>query len=364
MLAKAGLSPRELEQDGRTYQFLIQAEVPATTINPKVIVIILNWNGREDTLECLASVMQLKYTSNEIVVVDNGSTDGSVEAISEQYPGVALLQTGSNLGYAGGNNVGIEYALGHGADYVLILNNDVVVAPDLLTEFMNAANLLPDGAVLGAKLYSYDQPDTLCSLAGRWNSASSSFDYIGRNQKDGPPFDGMLQVDYVIGCALFSSTNTFRNVGLLDERFFLNYEETDWCYRARAKGYKCVVIPKAKLWHKVSSSFGGSDSPIHTYFMSRNELIWAKKHLSAAVIRKLKQRRIANAKRILFPHLQIPCKERRSAKGLIWSIATWVKTIKRNIADPTNRAMLLGLRDYYLGRYGNCPNKVRMLKNE
>lgn len=361
MLARAGLSPRELEQDGQTYQFLIQAEVPTPIINPKVTVIILNWNGREDTLECLASIRQLEYTNHEIVVVDNGSTDGSVDVISKQYPSVTLLQTGANLGYAGGNNVGIEYALSHGADYVLILNNDIVVAPDLLTEFVNAANLLPTGSVLGAKLYSYDQPDTLCSLAGRWNSASSSFEYIGRNQKDGPLFECMLEVDYVIGCALFTSADCFRDVGLLDEKFFLNYEETDWCYRARAKGHKCIVIPKAKLWHKVSSSFGGADSPVHTYFMTRNELIWAKKHLPSPIRIKLHKRSINTIRRILFPQFFFSSAELPLAKKWIWSFSSWLKAIKRNISNPTNKAILIGLRDYYLGRYGDCPDQVRKL---
>ena len=331
------------------------------TNNPLIMIVVLNWNGKEDTLECLASLDQLEYPNYSVVVVDNGSSDDSVNAISKLRPNITILQTGSNLGYAGGNNVGIEYALDHGADYVLILNNDVVVAPDLLTEFMNAANLLPDGSVLGAKLYSYDQPDTLCSLAGRWNSASSSFDYIGRNQKDGPLFEGMLQVDYVIGCALFTSANTFRDVGMLDEKFFLNYEETDWCYRARAKGYKCVVIPKAKLWHKVSSSFGGSDSPVHTYFMTRNELIWAKKHLPRSIRIKLHKRSIDTIRRILFPQFVCSSAELPLAKRWIWSFSSWLKAIKRNISSPANKAILIGLRDYYLGRYGDCPDQVRKL---
>jgi GT2 family glycosyltransferase/2-polyprenyl-3-methyl-5-hydroxy-6-metoxy-1,4-benzoquinol methylase len=358
-LAKVGLSANQLKQDGQTYQFLIEAEVPTQTTPPKVTAIILNWNGKEDTLECLASVRQLDYTNLEIVVVDNGSTDGSVDAISKQYPGVMLLQTGSNLGYAGGNNVGIKYALGHGADYVLILNNDVVVAPDFLTEFVNAANLLPTGSVLGAKLYSYDRPDTLCSLAGQWNSESSSFEYIGCNQKDGPLFECMLEVDYVIGCALFTSADSFRDVGLLDEKFFLNYEETDWCYRARANGHKCIVVPKAKLWHKVSSSFGGPDSPVHTYFMTRNELIWAKKHLPRFVRTKLHIRSMGKLRRILCPPFRLTTADLPLVKGLLWSFFSWLKTIKRNISNPANKAILVGLRDYYLGRYGDCPDQVR-----
>ena len=112
---------------------------------PKVAVIILNWNGKEDTLECLASVKKLDYSNYEIVLVDNGSVDDSVDAISKQYPDMTLLQTGENLGYAGGNNVGIRWALEQGADYILLLNNDTIVAADLLSAFINAANVLASG---------------------------------------------------------------------------------------------------------------------------------------------------------------------------------------------------------------------------
>lgn len=356
-LAKAGMSTKELERDGQTYQFLIEAEAPALNTTPKVAIVILNWNGKEDTLECLASARQLDYKNHEIVVVDNGSTDDSTDAVTKQYPDVTLLQTGSNLGYAGGNNVGIKYALSHDAKYILILNNDVIVAPDLITEFLNAVNFLPTGSVLGAKIYSYDQPDTLCSFAGRWDSATNRFEYIGNNQKDDQFFNCPLQVDYVIGCSLFVSAETFNDIGLMDEKFFLNYEETDWCYRARAKGHQCVVIPKARIWHKVSSSFGGANSPIHTYFMSRNELIWAKRHLPISARKALLKRNINTAQRILFPPFILTANNLPLMKRLLWSFYSWLKAIKRNIAIPTNKAVLLGLRDYYLGRHGNCPIK-------
>ncbi len=228
-LRKSGLVAGPLEQDAETFQFLVVAEKPKHSPSPRVAVIILNWNGKEDTLECLASVGQLDYPNYEVVVVDNGSSDDSTNAISKQYPDVTVLQTGENLGYAGGNNVGIRWALGHDADFVFLLNNDTIVSPDLLSAFVSAENILPANSVLGAKIFFYDKSDTLWFAGGRWQSESNRLEHIGHDQANGPDFNHFAQVDYITGCALFASAATFKEVGLLDESFFLTYEETDWC---------------------------------------------------------------------------------------------------------------------------------------
>ena len=330
---------------------------------PKVAVILLNWNGKEDTLECLASVKQLDYTSYEIVLVDNGSTDDSVDAILKQHPDVTLLQTGENLGYAGGNNVGIRWALEQGADYILLLNNDTIVATDLLSAFVSAAKLLPSGSILGAKIYFYDKPDTLWFAGGRWRSESNSFEHIGYGQPDSDEFNHKIEVDYITGCALFANAATFKEIGLLDDTFFLTYEETDWCYRAKAKGHKCIVIPEAKLWHKVSSSFGGADSPLVNYFMTRNKLLWAKKHLSFLIRMELLQDGLLSFQGILLPAWIWTNADLPLGKKILWCFSTWVKTIKRNLENPMNQSTLFGLRDYYLGTLGDCPYPVRKLKN-
>ena len=125
---------------------------------PKVTVIILNWNGKEDTLECLASVKKIDYSNFEIVLVDNGSVDDSVEAVSEHYPDVTLLQTGDNLGYAGGNNVGIRYALDNKAEYVLLLNNDTVVDVQLINAFIVASKAIVNRAIMGGKYIIMHNP--------------------------------------------------------------------------------------------------------------------------------------------------------------------------------------------------------------
>ena len=334
----------------------------ATKTHPFIIIIILNWNGKEDTLECLVSAKKFDYSNYEIVVVDNGSVDGSVDAISKQYPDVTLLQTGENLGYAGGNNVGISWALEQKADYILLLNNDTIVAADLLSAFVNAANILPTGSVLGAKIFFYDKPDTLWFAGGRWRNESNSFEHIGCGQLDGIEFNHKLEVDYITGCALFADAGTFKEIGLLDDAFFLTYEETDWCYRARAKGHRCIVIPEAKLWHKISSSFGGADSPLVNYFMTRNKLLWAKKHLSFLIRMKLLQEGLLRVQCIFLPPWIWATGDLLLVKKILWSFSTWLKTIKRNTANPMNQSTLFGLRDYYLGRLGDCQTPVRKLK--
>lgn len=340
----------------------IDPEASALSAIPKVTIVILNWNGKEDTLECLASVGHLDYPNYEVVVVDNGSTDDSVDAISKQYPDITLLQTGANLGYAGGNNVGIRWALDHDADFVFLLNNDTIVSPALLREFVNANNLLPINSVLGAKIFIYDNPDILWCAGSRWDSGSNYFEHIGFGQTGTTEFNSVAEVDYITGCALFASAVTFKEVGLLDESFFLTYEETDWCYRARAKGHKCIFVPDAQLWHKVSSSFGGADSPLVSYFMQRNRLLWAKKHLAQSVRIRLHKESFRTVRKILLPTLSLPKTNLPLVKKMLWSLSSWLKTRRRNLANPMNQATLMGLRDYYLSRFGNCPPKVRTLR--
>jgi GT2 family glycosyltransferase len=331
---------------------------------PKVSVIILNWNGKEDTLECLLSTKQLDYSNYEIILVDNGSTDGSVDAISKQYPDITLLQTDENLGYAGGNNVGIRWALEHETDYVLILNNDTTVSTGLLSAFINAANQLPSGSILGAKIYFYDNPDTLWFAGSRWRNETNSFEIIGYGQRDSIEFNHKIEVDYITGCALFADAAAFKDIGLFGEDFFLTYEETDWCYRAKARGYKCVVIPEAKLWHKVAASFGGRSSPLYTYFMTRNKLLWARLHLPLPKRIQIFKKNTQKLKHLIFPKFYLSSLNSPLPKRILWSVASWLNLIRRNLTMPDNLAFLLGLRDYYLGKLGNCPEKVRHLSKK
>ena len=327
--------------------------------SPSVTVIVLNWNGKVDTLECLGSLAKLDYPNFKIVVVDNASSDNSVVEIRAKFPEVVILETGDNLGFAGGNNVGIRWALQDGTDYILILNNDTIVAHDLLNAFVSAAKQQKDKAVLGAKIYFFDTPDMIWFAGGVWVKEQNKFIHLGWKQHDCSDFANISETDYITGCAMFIHADIFNDIGLLDEKFFLVYEETDWCYRAKARGYKCLVIPEAKLWHKVSASFGGSTSPIVRYFSVRNKLFWGKKHCSFSTMLKLHLESMRLLYDMFFPPLSCGKEAVCFPKNIYWSWLRWKETRKRE--KFLDKAALAGLRDFYLGRYGNCPDKVRKL---
>jgi GT2 family glycosyltransferase len=328
---------------------------------PLIHVIVLNWNGREDTLECLKSLEGLDHPRFCVVVVDNGSVDGSVAAIREKYPDVAVLETGANLGYAGGNNVGIQWSLSHGADFILLLNNDTVVAPNLLSALSRAAELLPEGSIIGAAISFFDRPDVLWFGGASWSTEKLGFRTTcrGRALSDLPeePFES----DYITGCALFAPVSTFKATGLLDDNFFLTYEETDWCYRARTIGFRCFVTREARLWHKVSASFGGAGSPLVRYFMVRNRLLWGRRHLHGRQRRLLHQESWRILLRSVTVRVSLTEGDVSLAKRMIWTAASWFRGLRKNLNDPLIRAGLFGLRDYYLRRFGDCPAAVREL---
>ncbi len=244
-------------------------------IQRQVAVIVLNWNGKADTLSCLASLEACK--EGAIVVVDNGSTDGSVEAIRASFPHITLLQTGQNLGYAGGNNAGIEWALKEGFPYILILNNDTVVSPDLITQFLRGFEKQPDAGILGGKILLYSDPKILDHLGGMWNQEKGAFDFIGQ-RAPASEWQEMIPLDYVCGAAIMVKRTVFETVGLFDPRFFLFWEESDLCFRARKAGFGVYYCPEAELRHKVSASFVGG-KPHTSYFFWRNKLLWLERNL-------------------------------------------------------------------------------------
>ena len=251
-------------------------------MNPKVTIIVLNWNGKEDTIECLESLKHITYPNYEILLVDNGSTDGSVECFRERYPGMEIIENGENLGFAEGNNVGIRRAMDEGADYVLLLNNDTVVDPEFLGELVKVAKSGMSIGIVGPKIYYYDYAgrNDVIYFAGAelvlWKGSDIKYGY---REIDQGQCDEIKGVDEIEGTCLLIKSELVNKIGLLDPNFFAYREDTDFCMRAARKGFKLFYVPKAIIWHKVGASFGlARDNPFKVYLMIRNKFYVTKKN--------------------------------------------------------------------------------------
>jgi hypothetical protein len=248
----------------------------ATSVDaPRVGIVIVNYKGRDDTLECLASLERLAYAPVDVVLVDQASGDGTPAAVRERFPDVHVVENPVNNGFAGGNNVGIREALSRGADYLFLLNNDTVVDPDVLGPLVALSEMDPSVGVVGPKMLYHGQPNTVWAAGGRIDASGNSMllDEGTPDTPGGEPRD----VDFVVGCGLLVRRDVLEKIGLLDERFFLYYEESDLCARARGAGYRVVSHPGARLWHKVSRSTG-ADSEVTLYYMRRNVLLYLARH--------------------------------------------------------------------------------------
>lgn len=276
---------------------------------PLVYIIVLNWKGWEDTTECLNSIYRITYPRYRIVVVDNFSSDDSVSCIRQWAEGKGLrflsyekdiiqnksfktqnseacdsktliiIQTGENIGYAGGNNVGIRYALKNNADYVLILNNDTIVSPNFLEPLVLSAEREKIIGIIGGKILDYYKPDEIQTIGGGlYNPWLGRAKYVTTTG----------EVDFVSGCMMLIKNTLLNDIGLLDESYFLYFEEADFNFKAKAKGWKIAVNPESTIWHKQSKAIGGNISPLKDYYGTRNafyfNLKFHKMHLPFALV--------------------------------------------------------------------------------
>lgn len=315
--------------------------------HPLIAIIILNWNGKKDTLACLASLEKITYSNYEVILVDNGSKDDSVAVFQKEYPHLTLIETGKNLGFAGGNNPGIEHALKQGAEYIFLLNNDTVVAPDILDAFINDAS---SGDVLGAKLYLHSHPDIFDHFGGMWKKEKAAFELIGnRIQDDGKSWESPFELDYVCGAAFFIKRKVIETIGLLEPKFFLIWEESDFCFRAKKAGFSVKACPQAKVWHKVSASFVGG-KPHSTYFWWRGRMLWIKRNCSLAEKWHLYFK-------VLFPEICHLIKLQIIKTPLVFFSSKNKKgERKRNLRK--RNAALAGVRDFFLNRFGSGPSWI------
>lgn len=240
----------------------------------RLIAVVLSWNGRDDTLACLASLEGV-----EAICVDNGSGDGSVEAITDRFPDVELIATGVNLGFAGGNNVGIRRALERGADWVLLVNNDATIDPALPAALERAAALRPDAGVLAPKVLFAEPPDLVWYAGGHFNLwLGYSGRQKGYRERDDGRYDASHDVGRPTGAAMAVSRAALERAGLLDERLFAYVEDVEWGLRIREAGFALVFVPDARVWHRVSASTGGSGSTTNLYYDTRNTIWVCERH--------------------------------------------------------------------------------------
>jgi GT2 family glycosyltransferase len=247
--------------------------------SPLVVVVVLTWNGRDDTLACLAALARSEHAPLRVVVVDNGSSDGTVDAVRAAHPEVELLRSETNLGFAGGNNLGLERALSLGADHVLVLNNDVEISRGAIATLADAADRLPQAGAINPTILFAEPPDHVWFAGARFDPRRG---YNGRQrgygQPDDPAFTAPAETDRACGAALLVPRGVLEEIGGFDESLFLYSEDTDWSLRARAAGYRLYVVPDARVVHRVSASTGGESSPATLYYGFRNTLVVSERH--------------------------------------------------------------------------------------
>lgn len=286
---------------------------------PNISVIILNWNGWPDTIECLESLYQINYPNFHVIVVDNHSVDDSIHQIKNFCNGelkvkskffdynpnnkpitvfeyssgefkysnqVKVLDSGKkliiiknddNYGFAEGNNIGMRFVLENlDSDYVLLLNNDTVVQRDFLSELVRCAILNPDAGIVGPKIFYYDKPNILNAAGGKilWSVGAGL--NIGMGEEDLGQYDKISKIDYLMGACLLINKALIEKIGYMDKKFFLLHEETDFCIRAKKAGFKLILNPESTIYHKEGIS--GKPSPTKYYYMYRNRLLIIKKH--------------------------------------------------------------------------------------
>lgn len=227
-----------------------------TSTEPGVWAVVLNYNGAAVLGECLRSLCKQDYPNFHILVVDNASTDGS-EKIAAEIEGVELIRNEENLLFAGGNNVGIRHAIDAEADYIVLINNDTVSDPALISALVAAMEADKDAGIAGPKIYYHERPDVIWSAGGLVDFGKGWVRHRGIRQQDKGRFDSVAEVDYVTGCCLMFSREVFSFLQGLDESFPMYYEDTDFCTRARKTGYKIIYVPDGKMWHKIGFSSGG-----------------------------------------------------------------------------------------------------------
>jgi GT2 family glycosyltransferase len=250
--------------------------------SPLVISVVLNTNHREDTLQCLTSLNQNTYENHEIILLDNASSDGTVDAVRSSLPDVQIIELQKNLGYAGNNNVGIQVAMEQGADWVFVLNEDTILSPDCISHLVSVGESDPTIGIVGPMVYHHNEPDVIQSAGGLMDKYYRGW-HLGQDEKDQGQFQQPHQVEWISGCGIMVRRAVIDQIGGIDERFFYYVEEFEWCVRARKTGWQIIHVPQAKLWHK-GVQRNNQPKPSVTYYATRNQLLLLLKHRATPIV--------------------------------------------------------------------------------
>lgn len=242
---------------------------------PEIYAVVVNWNRKEDTIACLGWLSNQVGVIVHIVVVDNGSIDDPNPAIALSFPTAHFIKLAKNLGFAGGYNAGIRWAIDQGAEYIFIVNNDTLADKNLLLSLIT--NFREGVGIVGPAIFLAASPNELWSQGGHIDPIllEARDDHGRKKQLPLLPEER----DFLSGCAMLIKREVFDQVGIFDERFFLYYEDMDFCLRVIKKGFHLLIVPQARLYHRVSQSSGGSNSPQERYFMAYSSAVYFKKHM-------------------------------------------------------------------------------------
>jgi len=245
-----------------------------------ITIIIVNWNTKDLLQNCLNSIYKtVQDIAFEIIVVDNASHDGSMEKLERNFPSLHFIENPVNYGFAKGMNVGSQYALSQGAEYVFLLNNDAVIDIDCIKVLFSM--LKDDSAgIAGPRIFYYKQPQKVWQGGGYFSRLKTGVVVPEKNKLIDKCNEELRQVTFLTGCAMLIKREVFEKVGLLDEDYFLYEEDVDFCLWAARAGFKLLYVPSAKMWHKIETIPKDRTSPFILYHMARSRIIFLRKNFS------------------------------------------------------------------------------------
>lgn len=288
-------------------------------MDSSVYVIIVNYNGQKYLKKCINSVMRQTYHNFKIVLVDNASNDNSVQLVKNTFSDVKIIRLKQNIGFAGGNNIGIRYALRQGTEFILLLNPDTIVEENMLDILITNAD---SKTVTAPKMYADKKKKKIWYAGGEIDYADGKSRHFTKVE---PNDSKALDVSFVTGCCMLIHRDIIKKTGVFDDKYYLYYEDDDLCMRFMEKAVSMKYIPYTSLWHMVGGSVGGTKSPLKEYYMVRNRLYFMKKYEHKFVKSRL-----------------------RVAGELFWS-----EIICSHDKPINNRIMALyGLMDFFMGKMG------------